>query len=180
MRKYFLLLVASVVVASCSTPKYTYYFDRQDYNAGKKQKANDAVVMAADVKELPNEEPLRLDPAALTASADENMVALSETETKLETVATEKSYKEMTKAEKKEFRKEAKSLMKAYVNAKKSGDEIKAAEAAAAMDHDLKLAAIFGAVGIVALIIGGDVFWVIGGIALIIGVVFFVLWLSRQ
>jgi hypothetical protein len=70
--------------------------------------------------------------------------------------------------------------VKTYIKAKKSGDEVKAAEAAAAMDHDLKLAAIFGAVGIVALIIGGDVFWVIGGIALIIGVVFFVLWLSRQ
>lgn len=178
MRKYFLLLVASVVFASCSTPKYTYYFDRQDYNAGKKQKVNDAVVTTEGAKELPNEEPLRLDPAALTASADENVFAPSET--KLETSTTEKSYKEMTKAEKKEFRKEAKSLMKAYVKAKKSGDEIKAAEAAAAMDHDLKLAAIFGAVGIVALIIGGDVFWVIGGIALIIGVVFFVLWLSRQ
>ncbi len=49
-----------------------------------------------------------------------------------------------------------------------------------ALDKDLKLAAIFGAVGIVALLIGGDVFWVIGGIALLIGVVFFVMWLARQ
>lgn len=48
------------------------------------------------------------------------------------------------------------------------------------MDNDLKLAAIFGAVGIVALIISGDVFYIIGGIALIIGVVFFVKWLVRQ
>jgi predicted deacylase len=86
----------------------------------------------------------------------------------------------MSRAERKEFRKEAKALIKAYIQAKKSGDEVKATEAVMAMDQDLKMAAIFGAVGIVALIIGGDVFWIIGGIALIIGVVFFVLWLSRQ
>lgn len=176
MRKYFLLMIASAVFASCSTPKYTYYFDHQDYHAGKKQKASETVVVADEVEKFSNEDPLRLDPSTLIASTEENVVVLSET--KSETAA--KSYKEMTKAEKKEFRKEAKTLMKTYIKAKKSGDEIKAAEAAAAMDHDLKLAAIFGAVGIVALIIGGDVFWVIGGIALIIGVVFFVLWLSRQ
>src|SRR5690606_39816577 len=81
-----------------------------------------------------------------------------------------RSYKEMSRAERKEFRKEAKALIKTYIKAKKEGDEVKAAQAAQAMDHDLKMAAIFGAVGIVALIIGGDVFWIIGGIALIIGV----------
>lgn len=177
MRKYFFLMVASAVFASCSTPKYTYYFDRQDYNAGKKQTVNETVVVTDEVEKFSNEERLRLDPAMLVASTEKNVVAINETN--VETTAT-KSYKEMSKAEKKEFRKEAKTLMKTYIKAKKSGDEIKAAEAAAAMDHDLKLAAIFGAVGIVALIIGGDVFWVIGGIALIIGVVFFVLWLSRQ
>ena len=44
------------------------------------------------------------------------------------------------------------------------------------------LAAVFGAVGIVGLIIGTgtNVFSFIGGIALIIGVVFFVKWLVRQ
>jgi hypothetical protein len=50
------------------------------------------------------------------------------------------------------------------------------------MDNDLKLAAIFGAVGIVGLMLGGatDVFWIIGGIALLVGVVFLVKWLVRQ
>ena len=55
MRKYFLLLVTSAVFASCSTPKYTYYFDRQDYYAGKQQKLNDAVVTTEDVKEFSEE-----------------------------------------------------------------------------------------------------------------------------
>jgi hypothetical protein len=86
----------------------------------------------------------------------------------------------MSKEEKKAFRKEAKAQIKQYVKAAKSGDKTQMAEASKALDKDLKLAAIFGAVGIVALLIGGDVFWVIGGIALLIGVVFFVMWLARQ
>ncbi len=47
-------------------------------------------------------------------------------------------------------------------------------------DEDLKLATIFGAVGITGLIIGGNVFNIIGAIALVIGVVFFVKWIIRQ
>jgi hypothetical protein len=173
MRKYLLLFIAGTILYSCSTPKYTYYFDRQDYNAGKKQLTKDLVENNGAIKE---DMPIQLNPETLVASTEKSAGILTETNTS----DASKSYKEMTKAERKEFRKDAKALVKTYIKAKKSGDEIKAAEAAAAMDHDLKLAAIFGAVGIVALIIGGDVFWVIGGIALIIGVVFFVLWLSRQ
>lgn len=177
MRNYFLLLVAAVVFASCSTQKYAYHFDHYDYDAGKKHQLNQ-VSSINEQEMIVEESPLKLDEHSLVASTEKNVVATA-------AVAAEeskptKSYKEMTKAEKKEFRKEAKGLMKSYIKAKKAGDDVKAAEAAAAMDHDLKLAAIFGAVGIVALIIGGDVFWIIGGIALIIGVVFFVMWLSKQ
>ncbi|HEX5170539.1 MAG TPA: hypothetical protein VFW11_15285 [Cyclobacteriaceae bacterium] len=176
MRKYLSLMAAGLILASCSSPKYTYYFDRQDYNAGKKQNARESLALTEKQEESKIESPLKLDPQTLVASADNSAAVLNESKAEV----ASKSYKEMTKTEKKEFRKEAKTLIKSYVKAKKAGDEVKAAEAAAAMDHDLKLAAIFGAVGIVALIIGGDVFWIIGGIALIIGVVFFVLWLSRQ
>jgi uncharacterized MAPEG superfamily protein len=51
-----------------------------------------------------------------------------------------------------------------------------------AMENDLKLAIIFGAVGIVGLMLGGasNAFFYIGGIALLIGVVFFVKWVIRQ
>jgi F0F1-type ATP synthase assembly protein I len=53
---------------------------------------------------------------------------------------------------------------------------------AAGLDQNLKLAAIFGAVGIVGLLLGtaGQFFVVIGAISLIIGVVFFVKWLLTQ
>src|SRR5690606_8941765 len=142
-----------------------------------KGEAPDASAIAAD--------PFKVDAGNLMASADNSnlIIPSSSAAAPRASVADESpatSYKEMSRAERKEFRKEAKALVKTYIKAKKAGDEVKAAAAAQAMDHDLKMAAIFGAVGIVALIIGGDVFWIIGGIALIIGVVFFVLWLSRQ
>lgn len=176
MRKYLFLIAAVSIMASCSSPKYTYYFDKHDYHAGKKHVAQHSDVMPNDNK---IETPFKIDPAMLTASTSRDVVVVNEVKEE-GAKETTKSYKEMSKTERKEFRKEAKSLMRNYIKAKKSGDKVKVAEAAAAMDHDLKLAAIFGAVGIVALIIGGDVFWIIGGIAMIIGVVFFVMWLVRQ
>ena len=92
------------------------------------------------------------------------------------TVVLKKTFAELTRAEKKDVRKEIKKVIKAE---KKS---IKTTQTTQGMDHDLKLAAIFGAVGVVGLILGGasSVFWAIGGIALLIGVVFFVIWLTKQ
>ncbi|HLT72418.1 MAG TPA: hypothetical protein VKZ75_07180 [Cyclobacteriaceae bacterium] len=186
MRKY-LIPLAAIFMAGCSSQKYAYHFDKFDYNIGKHNTSSEFVAVADEaLPEAPlfTEDPLKLHSEALTASADNSKIVLpASTESQEAPVAEEspaRSYKEMSRAERKEFRKEAKALIKTYIKAKKEGDEVKAAQAAQAMDHDLKMAAIFGAVGIVALIIGGDVFWIIGGIALIIGVVFFVLWLSRQ
>jgi hypothetical protein len=187
MTKY-LFPLAAALLAACSTPKYTYLFDKYDYNAGRhasaRVKASPETKDAATPPAI-SESPIPVDADAMLASADlETPAPLAKTKHASVTAAVSeepvKSYKEMSRAERREFRKEAKELVKTYIKAKKEGDEVKATAAAQAMDHDLKMAAIFGAVGIVALIIGGDVFWIIGGIALIIGVVFFVLWLSRQ
>lgn len=189
MRKY-LIPLAAIFMAACSSQKYTYHFDKFDYNTGKHSASGELVAEGTQAHSgAPafSADPLKLHSEALTASADNNKIIMPPSTAAVEPqdapVAEESpagSYKEMSRAERKEFRKEAKALIKTYIKAKKEGDEVKAAQAAQAMDHDLKLAAIFGAVGIVALIIGGDVFWILGGIALIIGVVFFVLWLSRQ
>jgi hypothetical protein len=179
MKKFALYLVAIVLFASCSAPKYSYHFDHYDYNAGKRKSESNQLVSAQNQQEeeiIINEEPLKLSEETLVASADDNQVFVIESKP----VEVPKSYKEMTKSEKKEFRKDAQKLMKTYIKAKKSGDDEAAAEAAKAMDKDLRFAAIFGAVGIVSLLIGGDVFYIIGAIALIIGVVFFVMWLTRQ
>ena len=180
-KRNLLYLLGLLVMASCSAPKQAYYFDHYDYNAGKKKKETENLVVAEPqapvIETVAESAPLAVDNNTMVASAKEEPVAIVEN-----VVAAEpaKSYKDMTKAEKQAFRKDAKNLIKTYIKAKKDGDEVKAAEAAKAMDKDLRLAAIFGAVGIVSLIIGGDVFYVIGAIALIIGVVFFVMWLTRQ
>lgn len=121
--------------------------------------------------------PLPIDESTLVASISDEPVylaAVPEGKTAPAPALT------LTREEKKELRKEAVKQIKAYTKAVKQGDKAMAAEMRQAMDSDLKMAAIFGAVGIVSFIIGGDVFHVIGAIAFIIGVVFFVKWLLRQ
>jgi hypothetical protein len=171
MKKILLTLVAAALLAACSAPKYAYHFDHYDYNSGKK-KSDVAQIQANPAIE---QSPVMLAPETLVASADQTaMVPATD-----QNVAAKK-YASMTKKERSELRREAKNQVKRYIKAVKSGDSIQVTEASNSMDNDLKLAAIFGAVGLVALIIGGDVFWIIGGIALLIGVVFFVKWLLRQ
>jgi len=168
MKRKLLYLLSLALLAACSAPKYSYNFDHYNYNAGKKKSAvsNESVVMQG--------------PETIKS---EELVASTEAAVVLPLVASEKktevrkTYTQMNKSERKEVRKQLKSAMKEYAKEKK---EVKAAQSTKGMDNDLKLAAIFGAVGIVALIIGGNVFWIIGGIALLIGVVFFVKWLIRQ
>lgn len=180
MRKYFLLVLSLAVLASCSSPKYTYNFDHYDYNSGKKQSVA-AAEITSDAPAVVKESPVSTSADAMTASiAEKSNVDVAVADMKVKQEAAMKAYKAMSKEEKKAFRKEAKTQIKQYVKAAKAGDKTQMAEASKAMDQDLKLAAIFGAVGLVALLIGGDVFWVIGGIALLIGVVFFVMWLARQ
>jgi hypothetical protein len=89
-------------------------------------------------------------------------------------VALEK-FNAMSKDEKKEF----KSKIKSFIKENKKSDVVNA-EAKAGMGQDMKLAAIFGAVGIVLLIIGGDVLTIIGAVALLIGLYFFIRWLIHQ
>jgi len=169
MKNNITVLLAIVILASCSAPKYSYYFDRTNYYAGKKESKSSKEVspLAVNSQELvasTSEQPIVLAPA-VEASASS-------------TAAIEKTYLQMNKAEKKALRHHLKKELKSYIS--KKADSEKTTHAGQAIDNDLKLAAIFGAVGIVGLIIGGNAFNIIGGIALIIGVVFFVKWLIRQ
>jgi len=168
------LACVALLATACSTPKMAYKFDYHDYNAGRKTK---------DVKQevASNPGPAPVQPESLVAM--ETTPTTTEPVTSIESVekpavVTEgKTYESMTKKERRTFVKEVKKEIKKIVKKK---DNVQESHAAKGLDRDLKLAAIFGAVGIVALIIGGDVFWIIGGIALIIGVIFFVKWLIRQ
>jgi len=164
------LLVLSM--AACSGPKYTASFNNVNstvpYYAAKSA-----------------ETPAPLNSNELIASTSETPVLATESVpvvTQAAETPVRKTYLQMTKTERKNLRQHLRSEIKSVVKAQKMNKKmgIESASATKGMDNDLKLAAIFGAVGFVAMLIGGDVFWLIGGIALIIGVVFFVKWLVRQ
>ena len=73
---------------------------------------------------------------------------------------------------KREIKKEIRQLRKEVKHA--SAESIQRT----AHDHDLKLAILFGVVGIVGIILGlfSSFLYVIGGLSLLVGVVFFVVW----
>jgi hypothetical protein len=177
MKKLLFAALATMLLASCSAPKYTYHFDHYDYNSGRKgtvavapEQASpisvDATIMTADAAPAPTVASV---PSSNTRSAEEQK----------ETFA--KKYSEMSKAEKKQFRSDVKKEMKAYAKALKKGEGVKA-ESATMMDNDLKLAIIFGAVGLTLTLFGGisEAFWILGVIAIVVGVVFLIKWLVRQ
>jgi len=163
--KHLLSLACVALCFACSAPKTAYKFDYHDYNAGRKTK---------DVKEE-----VASNPGPLPVAAEELVAMEPVKEASPIVTAPKKTFEEMTKKERRqvvrEFKKEVKEIVK-------KEDAVSSTEATQALDKDLKLAAIFGAVGIVGLILGGasGVFWIIGGIALLIGVVFFIKWLIRQ
>lgn len=180
MKKKLLYLLSLALLAACSAPKYSYNFDHYNYNAGKKKSAvsNENVVLQG---------PETVQSTELIASKELTPV-LFEDNMKTTAVLTEaqnnlsKKYNAMSKAEKKEFRKELKQSVKTYAKAMKRGDHVAAEKAVQAMDHDLKLAIIFGAVGLTLTLFGGvnSVFWILGVIAFVVGVVFFIKWVVRQ
>jgi hypothetical protein len=171
-----LLSLACVALCfACSAPKMAYKFNYHDYNAGRKAKdvkqevASNPGPAPVVAEELVAMEPVKEAPVSSIESVEKPVV----------TTAPKKAYEDMSKKERRELRREFKNEIKEIVKKKDGGNSV---EATQAMDKDLKLAAIFGAVGVVGLILGGAsvVFFYIGGIALLIGVVFFVRWLIRQ
>ena len=174
MRKYLLLASSIVILASCSTPKYTYHFDHYDYNSGKRKKQAEEVLAATRTTSPAVAAPAAIDEETLVASVKENEIFVAKpapTVSKEEAVAKLKS---MSKEEKRELKKEVKKYVK------ESKKEIKSGKSPKQLENDVKLAAIFGAVGIVLLIIGGDVLYVLGAVALLIGLYFLIRWLVRQ
>ena len=180
-RQYFTLKTvgAMLILISCSSPKYTYKFDYYDYNSGRKtwtsnqskESATDAQLLTINKNEL--------------VATTEKIVTPSDHSTSAgtEDVSTSKvRFKELTKAEKKRLRTELRDYVKSYEKEKKSTSEVASVNATKQLDDDLKLAIIFGAIGITFAILGGinTVFWVIGVIGLIVGLVFFIRWISTQ
>ena len=165
MKNIVIVILAVVILASCSAPKYSYYFSHQKNAVAVNQTPAFSNVGSTSVE-----------PQSLTASTSAAPVIVSETVT---APVVRKTYLQMNRVERKMLRHQLKREIKSFMAGKKSMESVKSAQASG-MDHDLKLASIFGAVGIVGLLIGGDVFSIIGGIMLLVGVVFFVKWIIRQ
>jgi hypothetical protein len=163
--KKIIYLLAVVILGACSSPKYTASFNSYDSPTGYREVKNTVAPTAV------------INPAELVASTS---AAPIEIKKDAPTSEVRKTYVQMSKSERKALRTHLRSEIKTFTKTQKEKLSPQATQATQGMDNDLKLAAVFGAVGIVALIIGGEVFWIIGGIAMLIGVVFFVKWLLRQ
>ena len=186
MKKYLLLIASVLLLAACSSPKYAYYFDHYDYNSGKKKVETPTTHLAETTLSTPELSPLKLNEEAVTASAEGKIKMVETTPVPVMTVKEQallkQKYSSLSKAEKKEFRKELKSEVKKMIKAKKSGESISSIAERTAMDSDLKNALIFGIVGIVLSAFGGvnSIFWILGIIATVIAIVFLIKWLAEQ
>jgi hypothetical protein len=151
-----------------------YYFDHYEYKTARKDQTKTESQMEISPSEVlapPAEE-------TLIASADESVVTPEPTKAKVALAKEEAIAKinNMSKEERKEFKRELKKDMKELKKLKKDPST----SSTKAMGHDMRYAAIFGSIGIVLLIIGGDVLTILGAVALIIGLYFFIRWLSTQ
>jgi Flp pilus assembly protein TadB len=164
--KIFTLLVL-IVGASCSAPKYTYNFSYYDYQAGKRAAQKEAEIAA--------------NKTTSTEVVASTMIVPTATETTTAPIATKSTISTPinTKVEQKAFVKEVKKEIKNAVRQVKKMNSIQTAQA---MDHDLKLAAIFGAIGIALQALWGvsNIFGFAGAVCIIIGLVFLIKWLLRQ
>ena len=167
---------AMLILFSCSSPKYTYNFDYYDYNSGRKELSE--IQSTESVTE-----PLKFDKSELVATVDPQVVTKPDPSFIDRGISKSTlSIKDLSKTEKKQLRKELRDYIRSHKSDATSADEGASVNATKQLDNDLKLAIIFGAIGITFAILGGinTVFWVIGVIGLIVGLVFFIRWISTQ
>lgn len=183
MKKYLLLLASVLLLAACSSPKYAYYFDHYDYNSGKKTVETPGIQVAQTTIATPEMSVLQLDREAVTASAESRIKVVESVPVMVkEKALLQEKYASLSRTEKKEFRKELKSEVKRIIKAKKSGESIASIASSMQMEQDLKLALIFGIVGIVLTALGGvnSIFWILGTISLVVAIVFLIKWIAEQ
>jgi len=170
MKKLLYVLVVAIVAAACSAPKYTASFNHYDKHINNQS----SVTSVAVVEELST---VVATPEQLLASTSTAPVALKSPKEEVR-----KTYVQMTKTERKALRTHLRREVKSFVKEQKKNLGIESAKATSAMDHDLKLAAIFGAIGIVlgAFIGANEIIGFIGFVAIVIALIFLIKWLVRQ
>ena len=187
-----LVIVFALMLAACATPKYSYNFDYYNYNSGKKAKASEKVVVAGVSRPESVPEPLEVSEEDIiesplihvdepVASSDNGVSDADVTVPVMDKIAFEKKYSEMSKSERKGFKKALKSEIRNLVNSNKD-DNGASVDEAKAMDHDLKMALIFGAVALTLSFFGGvnSIFWILSVVSLVVAVVFFIKWIAEQ
>ena len=168
MKKLVYVLVAAAI-ASCTGPKYTASFKSYDRDLSHNEEG--ATKSQKNIAHDGEPTPLL---AGTSVAPVEFKVA--------PTVEERKTYIQMTKVERKELRQQLKSEVKSFVKAQKKILGIESRKATAAMDNDLKMAAIFGAIGLVlgALYSVNSIIGFVGFVAIVIALVFLIKWLMRQ
>jgi hypothetical protein len=176
MKNKLLIALAIMSLWACSAPRYSYHFDHYDYNSGKKKTATEAATVAAVQEPV---SPLALAPETLEANVNPSV---NPADLRMQRAVVATKINSLSWSEKAALKKDLKAVAKKILASKKSPDNDKGLHATKEMDHDLKMAAIFGAIGLVLSLFTGvnTFFWVLAVIALVIGVVFLIKWLSRQ
>ena len=167
------ILALVIIAASCTSKReYSYHFSHQKHSKSL-QKDIEVDMSALD---------LTLDEETLMAGSmmlPEVAVHVAEKSDQKVILPNGIELKEKgayTQTEKKQIRSDYRAAKKEYKVAVKSGDEIKAAEAANRVTGYLRTGIILGAAGLVLLIIGGSqLVTAVGSILLIAGVVFILL-----
>jgi hypothetical protein len=175
MKKNLIVVLASVLLASCSAPKYAYKFDYHDYNAGRKEKQ-----AAKEVASNPG--PVAVQPELLVAEVD---VITADKPADAQVVPSKPKTAPLmiSKAERKEMVKNLKATVKNMKNLKRQGDVIQTDQAKKVMDHDLKMSLVFLLIAILAGALYGVSPWlagIVGTVAFIVAVYFFIVWLTKQ
>ena len=171
MKKLLYVFVVAIVASACSGPKYTASFNYFNKPINNQTSAKSVAVVEEQTKVVAQ-------PEQLLASAS----STSPVQLKAPKEEVRKTYVQMTKTERKALRTHLKSEIKSYVKEQKKNLGIESTKATGAWDNDLKMAAIFGVVGLVLTSLWGasEILGVIGVVAVIIALVFLIKWLVRQ
>lgn len=161
--KYFIFILSLLSLASCGTRKLTASF------------TTPGTPVEYHVTQLAS--PTIAQPAPVLLASTSNTPKL-EVKPSAHISDFKKVYLNLSTQKKREFRHELKKELKTYLKNKKSNVGIQSTKSeGSGIDHDLKMALIFGIVGVIALIIPGEVFVIIGSILLIVGLIFLIKWL---
>lgn len=183
MKFHQILVGAVVLLAACSSPKkYTYYFDHYDYQSVNKTNEAGKVEVESSPLVISREEPMaNVSTQPVVTDGYKKETSMPSVVASSEAQALVKKYKEMSKSERKTFRKALKKELIGYSKKAKKEEGVESINATKKFDTLAALAIVFGGAGIVMIMLAGvsNVFWVLGAISLVIGAFLFYRWVAN-